>query len=77
MQDVKRNSQSISSLRVKLRTAFVAYYASAETLKLQKEMRKLHVLIRDIGPSRFYLEENILKAKIKQSMDEARAIATE
>lgn len=58
---------------------YVAYYASAETLKLQKEMRKLHVEMRGTYGTEegkaFELLEAKLKAKIKQSMDDARAIA--
>lgn len=63
---------------------YVAYYASAETLKLQKDMRKLHVKYRNftvVHDDRihevFMKQEADLKAKIKQSMDEARAAATE
>lgn len=57
---------------------YVAYYSSAETKKLQKEMRHLHVSMR--GKAGTYegrvliQQETALKAKIKQSMDEARGI---
>lgn len=56
---------------------YVAYYASAETLKLQKEMRKLRVSMLGKSFLQSEIKESVLKAKIKQSMDEARAIATE
>ena len=56
---------------------YVSYYASAETLKLQKDMRKLHVSMLGKSFLQFEIEEALLKAKIKQSMDEARSIATE
>lgn len=54
---------------------YVSYYASAETLKLQKEMRKLHVSMLGKSNVQFKFEEDLLKAKIKQSIDEARVIA--
>lgn len=54
---------------------YITYYASAETLKLQKEMRKLHVNMRGVDVTQFNLDEAMLKAKIKQSMDAARVIA--
>ncbi|MFS0822162.1 hypothetical protein [Bacillus sp. 1P02SD] len=56
---------------------YVAYYSSKETLKLQKEMRKLHVSMRGMDEqtlSSLTLKESELKARIKQSMDEARRI---
>ena len=58
---------------------YVTYYASAETLKLQKDMRKLHVKMRGIQDSfegnELIQQETQLKAMIKQSMDCARLIA--
>jgi transcription elongation factor Elf1 len=58
---------------------YIAFYASAETLKLQKEMRKLYVKMRNtegIPYGNEYLEkETEFKMKIRQSMDEARRIA--
>lgn len=56
---------------------YVTYYASAETIQLQKEMRKLHRTA--YAPGSTYSADQIktleaeLKAKIKRSMDEARA----
>lgn len=58
---------------------YVSFYASEETRRLQKDMRKLTASIRNAKNT----EENkerleryaILKAEIKQSMDDARAIA--
>ena len=58
---------------------YVAYYSSDETLKLQKKMRALHVKMRttDIDLlNKLQIEEADLKAEIKKSMDEARAMAT-
>ena len=57
------------------RHEYVVHYASAETLKLQKDMRKLHVSMLGLSLANFRFEESVLKAKIKQSMDDARAIA--
>lgn len=61
---------------------YVTYYASAETLKLQKDMRKLHrdyakynPINDDLQYRAFVLKESEVKAMIKQSMDDARAIA--
>ncbi|MET3658153.1 hypothetical protein [Sporosarcina psychrophila] len=58
---------------------YVAYYASAETLKLQKEMRKLHTTMSYVDSidahNDQFRQEAELKAMIKQSMDDARAIA--
>lgn len=54
---------------------YVTYYANAETLELQKEMRKLHVSMLGKSYVQFKFEEDLLKTKIKQSMDDARAIA--
>lgn len=55
---------------------YVTYYASAETLKLQKAMRKLHVRLgKEPAVLNGDAEEERLKRQIKQSMDEARAIA--
>jgi hypothetical protein len=54
---------------------YVAYYSSTETLKLQKEMRQLHVKMRTGDVNNLLKEEVLLKAKIKQSMDDARRIA--
>ena len=60
---------------------YVAYYASAETLKLQKDMRKLHVTMRGTygteGGRALELQEAVIKATIKRSMDDAHGIATE
>lgn len=56
---------------------YVTYYASAETIQLQKEMRKLHVSMRGTDGTPYgeqlIREEKILKARIKKSMDEAKA----
>lgn len=58
---------------------YITYYVSAETLKLQKNMRKLHVEMRDTYGTEegiaFLVLEAKLKETIKQSMDDARAIA--
>ncbi|CAG9608041.1 hypothetical protein [Pseudoneobacillus rhizosphaerae] len=54
---------------------YVAYYSSAETLKLQKEMRQLHAKMRTGDINNLLKEEALLKAKVKQSMDDARRIA--
>lgn len=60
---------------------YVAYYANAGTLQLQKEMRKLHTTMSYVDSidahNDQFRQEAELKAMIKQSMDEARAIATE
>lgn len=56
---------------------YVAFYASKETIQLQKDMRRLHVSMRGVmGNDLTTLthKETILKVKIKQSMDEARAV---
>ncbi|MEK5038920.1 hypothetical protein [Sporosarcina sp. FSL K6-3457] len=57
---------------------YITFYASAETLQLQKEMRKLHVSMRGksgAGLNELIQSETALKALIKRSMDDARAIA--
>lgn len=51
---------------------YVAYYSSDETLKLQKQMRQLHVKMRNNDDVSLTQQESALKARIKQSMDEAR-----
>lgn len=58
---------------------YVTFYASKDTLKLQKDMRKLHVKMRTtVGtPEGMELVQQIahLKGKIKLSMDEARRVS--
>lgn len=61
---------------------YIGYYASVETLKLQKEMRKLqrdfskiNAIKDDMQYRNLLLKINELKSKIKKSMDEARLIA--
>jgi DNA replicative helicase MCM subunit Mcm2 (Cdc46/Mcm family) len=54
---------------------YVAYYSSAETLKLQKEMRQMQVKMRTGDINNLLKEEALIKAKVKQSMDDARRIA--
>src|SRR5690606_30423325 len=57
---------------------YVAYYASKETTKLQRKMRKLLLQLKNkIGtPEGLELlrKQNELQMSIKQSMDEARRI---
>lgn len=53
---------------------YLAYYSSEETKKLQKEMRQLHVKMQNGISDVLINHEQELKAKIKQSMDEARRI---
>lgn len=61
---------------------YITHYASAETLQLQKDMRKLHrdyakynQLDDDLQYGEFLMKESELKVTLKQSMDDARAIA--
>jgi len=60
---------------------YVSFYASDETRRLQKDMRKLQVVIKNAASDKEYenhLERYMaLKAEIKLSMDDARVIATE
>lgn len=58
---------------------YVSYYTNAESLKLQREMRKLH---KTIGNSQtpeelnsLEIQEKLLQIRIKASMDAARVIA--
>lgn len=78
---VKRGIEKTFFLCPHCKQEYVAYYASVETLKLQKDMRKLHVEMRGTYGTEegyaFELQEAKLKATIKRSMDEARATATE
>lgn len=56
---------------------YIAFYSSDETKRLQKEMRQLHVSMRGVDEqtlSTLIKQEVELKARIKQSMDEARGI---
>ncbi len=58
---------------------YVSFYASDETRRLQKDMRKLQVVIKNTVSDKEY-ERHLewymsLKAEIKQSMDDARAVA--
>jgi DNA replicative helicase MCM subunit Mcm2 (Cdc46/Mcm family) len=60
--------------------AYVAYYSSAETVKLQKEVRKHRQSISKLPPDKnayeeFWNKADELKASIKQSMEEAKRIA--
>ena len=59
---------------------YVAYYASKETKRLQAQMRKLHRNAykpeSTISALAIQIEEDKLKAQIKQSMDEARLVST-
>lgn len=61
------------------RQEYLVYYASKETKKLQAQMRKLHreAYHPHTSISRYELErqEQILKNKIKQSMNEARKVS--
>lgn len=61
------------------RCEYIAYYSSKETERLQKQMRKLHqdAYVKDAGMDMelFRKEETALKARIKQSMDEARKVS--
>lgn len=61
---------------------YIAYYANAETLRLQKTMRKLqrdfakiNAIKDDIQYRTLLLKITELKSEIKKSMDEARLIA--
>lgn len=60
---------------------YITHYASAKTLQLQKDMRKLHVAMLGTYDTEegnvFKIQEAVLKIKLKQSMDEAREAATE
>lgn len=54
---------------------YINYYASAETIKLQKEIRKLHRLNEGKQVDVVYLQkENRLKQLIKESMIQAKNI---
>ena len=57
---------------------YVNYYASPETIKLQKEMRRFHrdafALGSTMTPDEINTREYELRIQIKASMDQARAL---
>lgn len=73
---VKHSNEKLYFLCPHCKQEYVAYYASKETKRLQKQMRQLHVSMRGASLSdmvQLTRQEMELKAMIKQSMDEARA----
>lgn len=76
---VKGGNEKLYFLCPHCKHEYIAYYASKETKRLQAQMRRLH---RDaykpesnMSALEIDKQEAELKAQIKQSMDEARAVS--